>query len=263
MSIPELIPGATWRPSVIGHPDRPMTLGITIHWTAGREPGDLAVLRGPNVDVTAYVAKDGGKFQMTPLDSQTWHAFHTANTYCVGIETEGSGEPWTDPQLASVADVTAFLCRRYGIPVKHVDPSGHDLDTFRGIFGHRDLSLGGIRVDGNDHTDTVPDGTGWPVFLAAVAARMPGAPAELPPLPNGASLRLVVGGRQFSGWDNCAGPLRWIALNGLTRKNGADAAIAWREPGRTRSGVWRGPDKVTGVARNLTKRYLDPRRAAA
>lgn len=175
---PTLYPGATWRPSVINHPNRPQTLGIVIHWTAGGEAGDIVTLDGPTVDVQFYVTKDGDVYQFLPLDSQAWHAFHTANTYCIGIETEGRGEAWTKPQLAAIAKLTAWLCKRYGIPIKKVDPSGTDLSTFRGIFGHRDLSLGGLRVDGNDHTDTVPDGTGWGTFLAAVrTAANPPKPA--------------------------------------------------------------------------------------
>lgn len=170
--MPDLYPGAIWRPSVINHPSRPDTLGIVIHWTAGSEPGDVATLDGPTVDVHFYVAKDGDVYQFLPFDSQAWHAKFLANRHTVGIETEGRGEPWTDKQLDAVAKLTAWLCKKYGIPVKHTDPSGTDLSTFRGIFGHRDLSLGGIRVDGNDHTDTVPDGTGWPTFLKKVNGYM-------------------------------------------------------------------------------------------
>jgi N-acetyl-anhydromuramyl-L-alanine amidase AmpD len=170
--MPELYPGAIWRPSVINHPSRPDTLGIVIHWTVGSEAGDVTVLDGPTVDVHFYVAKDGDVYQFLPLDSQAWHAKFLANRHTIGIETEGRGEPWTAKQLDEVSKLTAWLCKRYGIPVRHTDPSGTDLSTFKGIFGHRDLSLGGLRVDGNDHTDTVPDGTGWDTFLAKVRSRM-------------------------------------------------------------------------------------------
>lgn len=170
--MPALYPGAIWRPSIINHPDRPDTLGIVIHWTVGREAGDITVLDGPSVDVHFYVAKDGDVYQFLPLDSQAWHAKFLANRHTIGIETEGRGEPWTDVQFEEVAKLTAWLCQGFDIPVKHADPSGTDLNTFKGIFGHRDLSVGGERVDGNDHTDTVPDDPGWDRFLAKVGEHM-------------------------------------------------------------------------------------------
>lgn len=192
---PELYPGAIWRPSVINHPPRPDTLGIVIHWTAGSEPGDIATLDGPTVDVHAYVTKDGDVYQFLPLDSQAWHAKFLANRHCIGIETEGRGEPWTDKQLDEMAKLTSWLCKRYSIPVRHVDPSGTDLNTFKGIFGHRDLSLGGVRVDGNDHTDTVPDGTGWDTYLAAVKKCM--AP---PPKPVRYYFERILNGKSVMTW---------------------------------------------------------------
>lgn len=180
--MPDLYPGATWRPSSIIHPNRPETWGVVIHWTVGREAGDLSVLDGPTVDVHFYVTKQGRVYQFLDPDSQAWHAKATANRTCVGIETEGRGEPWTAPQLDAVAEVTAWLCNRYRIPIRHVDPSAGNPDTFRGIFGHKDLSVGGNRVDGNDHTDTVPDGTGWTTFLDATAAAAKPKPVAPPTL---------------------------------------------------------------------------------
>lgn len=250
--IADLYPGAKWHPSeLIGaHPLRPATLGIVIHWTVGREAGDLTVLDGPNVDCQFYVAKDGDTYQLLDPDQVGWHAKTTANTYCIGIEHESSGEPYTPAQLEASSRLVAWLCKRYAIPVVHTDPSGHDLSTFRGIFGHRDLSLGGLRVDANDHTDTIPAGTRWERYLAAVRAAMGQETAEvvdLSALPGDATLRLHVGGRIFTGWENAAGPLRWLARNGC---KDAAAAIAWQRS------VWRGPEKVTGVARHLAAKYL-------
>jgi hypothetical protein len=247
--MPELYPGAKWRPSTIPHPMRPATLGITMHWTVGREAGDITVLDGPNVDCQFYVAKDGDVYQFLDMGSTGWHAKTTANTYTIGIEHESFGEPYTDPQLKASAKLVAFLCEKYRIPIRHVDPSGSDLDTFRGIFGHRDLSLGGERVDGNDHTDTVPTPPGWDKYLAEVNFYAKGIEPP-PPLENSGSLRLIVAGRMFAGWENAAGPIAWIARNGLKDK---DAVIAWK------GGLWRGAKDVENVAKNLYRRYLEPR----
>lgn len=253
MSAQDLLPGVEWHPSSIEHAMRPLTLGVVIHWTAGRRNGDLGVLDGPNVDCQFYVPKAPPVFQLLDPDEQGWHALRTANTYCIGIEHESlTGEDYTPWQLQASAELVARLCRRYSIPIRKVDPSGHDLDTFRGIFGHRDLSLGGLNVDGNDHTDTYPGPGGWATYITAVQAvseRLfdPPEVIDLGKLPKGGTLRLAVGGRLWAGWFMAADPLRWVARNGAKDPN---AAIAWD------GSIWRGPDKVTGVARNLVRRYL-------
>ena len=108
---------AIQRPSLIHHPDRAETRGIVIHWTAGHKAGDLAALDGPNVDCHFYVDRTGEVFEFLDSDSQAWHAFHTANHTCLGIEHEGSGEAWTPKQLEASAQLVAWLSRLYNIPV--------------------------------------------------------------------------------------------------------------------------------------------------
>lgn len=189
--MPELYPGAIWRPSSITHPMRPQTLGIVIHWTVGHEAGDITVLDGPSVDVQFYVTKTGKVYQFLPLDSQAWHAFHTANSLCIGIETEGSGEAWTAPQLAAMGRLCAWLCKRYRIPVRHAVPNSSDLQSLRGIFGHGDLSK--AHIDGNNHTDSVPNGTGWNKFIAEVTKNMPRPASDAPPKKLTLRQRLIAG----------------------------------------------------------------------
>lgn len=72
-----------------------------------------------------------------------------------------------------------------------------------------------------------------------------GAP---PPRPGGNTLRLALPGHpEFSGWDECAGPLKWIAAHGL-RSNAC--ALAWQKR------IYRGARDVRNVAVNLTRRFL-------
>ena len=143
-----LLDGARWRPSPIWHPVREATWGIVVHWTAGHRLGDIAALTGGHVDVQFYVTKTGEVYQFVDADREAWHAFHTANHYCVGIEHEGSGEAWTPAQLKASARLARWVCDTYDIPVRHVDPPA----SWRGLYGHKDLA----HIDGNDHTDTVP-----------------------------------------------------------------------------------------------------------
>lgn len=247
-------PGAIWRPSTIDHGVRPRTLGVVMHWTVGREQGDIVTLDGPNVDCHLYVAKDGDVYQFLDLDSQAWHAKATANRYCIGIETEGRGEAWTPVQFEKITAACAYLSARFNIPIRHVDPSGADFDTFRGFFGHRDLSLGGVRVDGNDHTDTVPDDPGWTRFIAAVkrADGRPGPGRDFSGLPYGGSLRLAIGGKTYAGWEMAAPAIAWVARNGAKDPK---AAISYRGPDAPAATVWRGPKDVTNVCKSLVKTY--------
>lgn len=66
--------------------------------------------------------------------------------------------------------------------------------------------------------------------------------------PHGDSLRLVINGRKWAGWEDAAGAIEWVARNGL--KPSATAAIAWR------GNVWRGPKAVTNVCKSLSRTYL-------
>lgn len=171
----DLYPGAVWRPSVIQHPTRQVTRGICIHNTYGSHDGDLETLDGPSVDCHFYVTKSGDVFQFLDPDSMSWTAMSTANHTCVHIETEGSREvAWTPMQHRAVAKLCAWLCGRYEVPVRKVDPRGTaDGPDWQGLFDHRDLE----GIDGNDHGDGVPpEWPGWPRLLAQIKQDM--APAD-------------------------------------------------------------------------------------
>lgn len=250
-------PGAVRKPSGIRHPMRSETRGIVIHWTAGHEAGDIATLDGPSVDCHFYVTRKGRIYQFLEPGSEAWHALRTANRTCIGIEHEGFGEAWTADQLDASARLSVWLTRMYNIPVRKVDPVPHSRESFCGLFGHRDLSLGGARVDGNDHTDTVPNGTGWQRYLDRINEMAPNGGDDDPePPPHGGTLRLVIQPRGkppklWAGWEDASGALRWIADNGLAADT--TAALAWR--GR----VTREPEAVTKKARELVKRPPDLR----
>jgi hypothetical protein len=143
-------PHAIQRPSEIQHPSRDETRGIVIHWTAGHKAGDLEALNGPLVDVQFYVDTAGEVYQFLDSGAQAWHAMHTANHTCIGIEHEGSGEAWTDQQLEASAKLAAWLTKLYNIPLTNVDPP----NQWHGFFGHKDLA----GFEKNDHSDTMPAG---------------------------------------------------------------------------------------------------------
>lgn len=71
----------------------------------------------------------------------------------------------------------------------------------------------------------------------------------IPEPPDGGTLRLVVNGRLWAGWEEADGAIEWIARNGL--ESSARAAIAWQH--RT----WNGPKDVTNVCKSLYSRFLE------
>lgn len=158
-------PGSIWYPSPVPHSQRSSTRGIVIHWTAGHEAGDLGALTGGHVDCHFYITKTGKVYQILDSGSEAWHAYSTANNYCLGIEHEGSGEPWTQAQFAASVKLSRWLCDLYHIPVRHTDPvSSADAPAWHGLYGHGDLA----HIDGNNHSDNVPPATGWPKYIAAI-----------------------------------------------------------------------------------------------
>ena len=253
MSIDIRYPGAIIRPTIIAHPRRPATLGCCWQWSVGHESGDITVLDGPSVDSFLYLAKDGDVFQFLDPRDVSWTAFHTANFNSVHIETEGSGEGWTAAQLEQALRASDWLSDLFQIPRRHIDPPAE----WHGHYGHRDLA----GIDGNNHTDTVPAPPGWDVFIDKLQALARPVPPPPPPLPFDGALRLSINGIVYAGWENAAGPITWVARNGL--KPSTKAAISFRGPDAKQASVWRGPEKVVGVCRNLDARFLNPRRKAS
>lgn len=70
-----------------------------------------------------------------------------------------------------------------------------------------------------------------------------------PAPPDGNTLRLVVNGRLWAGWEEADGAIEWITRNGLERD--AKAAISWQ------GNTWRGPKDVTNVCKSLFRTYLE------
>lgn len=70
--------------------------------------------------------------------------------------------------------------------------------------------------------------------------------------PRGGYLRLDINGVTYTGWDENVGRLRWIRENGLKTPR---CGLAWRGPGKTDVGVWRGPVDVRNVARSLLYKF--------
>jgi N-acetyl-anhydromuramyl-L-alanine amidase AmpD len=238
-------PRAIQHHSGIDHPPRSETRGIVIHWTAGHKAGDLEALDGPLVDVQFYVDHAGEVYQFLDSGSQAWHAMHTANHTCIGIEHEGSGEAWTDAQLEESAKLVAWLTKLYNIPIRKVDPPGE----WHGIFGHRDLQ----GFEGNDHSDTCPPATGWDHYFGKITQHAgTGTVPEPEPSRDVAHLRVSLqpkGGQQkvWTGAD-ALWALRWIVGHGLSPETKAIVV--------TGSETHKGPDDVFAFAKRFVAQHV-------
>lgn len=253
-------PGATWRPSIINHPLRLATWGVCIHWTVGREAGDITVLDGPTVDCQIYVAKDGDIYQFLDMNSASWTALYTANHNAVHIETEGRGEAWTSAQLASIAKVCRWLSDTYMIPIVHVNPAKvypngtmPPPSDWHGFFGHADLE----GIQGNNHWDSVPKDTGWDTFLAAVKAvpSVHETESTYSKIRKRNRVTVVVtkedGTKKiYQGWKDAKGVLAWLANPANKMNPKTHVKIAWQ-------GMWfdRGQEATRDVARSIYSRY--------
>ncbi len=111
-------------------------------------------LRGLRVSAHFLVRRSGELLQFVPCTRRAWHAGASSwggndrcNDFSVGIELEGSDEiPYTDPQYAALAALTAALSRAYPVedvvghadiaPGRKTDPgAAFDWPRFRSLVG--------------------------------------------------------------------------------------------------------------------------------
>lgn len=120
-------PGATWHGAYSGNytaASRPSSNPIdkiVIHRVQGSYASALNWFRDSRAGVSAHytVAKDGRVGQSVQEKDIAYHAGNwPVNQTAIGIEHEGYfGDPWPDAMYRASAQLSAYLCRKYGIPV--------------------------------------------------------------------------------------------------------------------------------------------------
>lgn len=123
-------------PTVKIHPS-----AIVLHWWGGRSGGRgintlVDVLNSRRLSVQLGTLQNGKTYQLTDtLDTRAAHA-SCANSYAIGNEIEGGGNGTSSDminnaaQFNAVVDTTAFLMRKYHIPL-----NGPVLAGGRGVVG--------------------------------------------------------------------------------------------------------------------------------
>jgi len=119
---------AVWRPAYRGNYTNanrgaPTIDYIIIHIAQGSYSGTISWFQNPRSNVSAHyvVGRRGYVAQCVHNEDIAWHAgdWHY-NRKSIGIEHAGyANQRWTDRMYHSSAKLSAYLCRRFNIPVKH------------------------------------------------------------------------------------------------------------------------------------------------
>ena len=221
---------------------------IVFHCTQGDDAsGAASWFQNPAAGGSAHVIVDDDEGIRCIHDNEAaWHAKGGHNYPSFGVEIAGWAH-WTEGQWMRREKRIIEAARWAGAAAAKYDISTQLAPV---IGGRRRNGLTAHRwCPGNDHTDL---GTGFPYdYLFELTRKFARAEDEVDggewPPPRGGTLRLALhGDRKYAGWDECLGPMRWIAKHGL--KASAKAAIAWS------GSKWNDPSEVTFVCQNLVKR---------
>ena len=102
---------------------------IVIHIAQGSYSGTINWFQNPRVNVSAHyvVGRKGQIAQCVHNEDIAWHAGNWKyNTKSIGIEHAGyARHRWTDRMYRSSARLSAYLCRRFNIPVDRRHIIGH------------------------------------------------------------------------------------------------------------------------------------------
>lgn len=154
--------------------------GIAIHATANTAPasGEAGYATRRTDGTSSHLYVDGAEvIQSLELEARAGHAgSRTGNYNAVAVEVTGlnswSRAKWLDSiAWNKLGRALAFVCRKYGIEVRHASvPEMKSNPTVRAFYSHDDMRLA---WGGTDHTDPGPNFP-WDMLLESVNAYMPG-----------------------------------------------------------------------------------------
>lgn len=217
----------------------PKSSPLIVHHAAGTTPAVSAELRQDSeivrgIDRFHYYTRGwtAGGVGYSYLVTPSGRIFEGRGANSSGAHTIGFNT--THPAVCLVGDYSSRTPSSEAVHAvawlaNHI---GHET-----VVAHRDLNA-----------TTCPGDAGYAALGSIRAAIRAGAQAPPTQLPHGGTLRLVIAGKSYAGWDEARGPLLWVARHGLDPAK--PHAIAWR------GNVWRGAKDVENVSRNLARRYL-------
>lgn len=147
---------------------------IVIHTIEGSEAGAISWFQNSRSRVSAhYIVSHAGRVTRMLRDSDVGYHARNWNGRSIGIENEGWAHrnTWTSAQMGRLADLTAYLCKRYNIPADRAHLVGHS------------------EVPGNSKSDPGPH-FNWSGFVSMVRTRLNGGTTPTPtptPTPSSAT----------------------------------------------------------------------------
>lgn len=140
---------------------------IVIHDTEGAYGSAVSWFATSKSAVSAHLVlrEDGAEVtQCVPFRFKAWHCCDF-NPQSIGIECAGYAGKLGSAQIQSLARITAYLCKKYDIPVRLVKANGRTL--IPGITCHQFLGAAG-----GGHTDPGWSDAGAEAFVSLVKAQM-------------------------------------------------------------------------------------------
>lgn len=137
---------------------------VVLHYTWGRQTGDLATLTGRKASSHFYITFAGDLFWLVRFENAAWHAginpifaplrarrIHS-NERSIGIEIEGFGE-FTEKQYRALEWVLPLVLKRFDIPLRlppdpyygcdpHAKAARYPIeffDKYRGFLAHGNI----------------------------------------------------------------------------------------------------------------------------
>ena len=161
---------------------------IVVHDCEGSYEGSIAWFMQTRSRVSAHyvLSEDGARAtRMVAEANKAWHACD-ANPWSIGVEAAGyQAKGYGAPEWRALANITAFLLRKYGLPCAWTKDSVGGA----GFCSHYDLG-----AFGGNHDDPTTDAAVWAAFVTRVqdaygedmpASWSPGGDAPAPAAPAG------------------------------------------------------------------------------
>lgn len=147
-------PGAVWRPIArnFTNATRTRTRAVILHTTASAGSTSMhGWFSNPSARASSHFHVDNAGRVEQYVDARkiAWTS-GAGNATTIGIETQGDGSgPWTDAQMAALADLVRWCARTFDFPLRKM---GSSRPNARGVGTHR------LGVDGNFPTKGVQRG---------------------------------------------------------------------------------------------------------
>lgn len=268
-------PPTSWRPAYYGNYSKiyytRSIRRIVIHTIEGTFEGGISWMQTPGVRASSHyiVNHNGAVAQLVADNDMAWHV-RDYNGSTIGIENAGwaGRNMWTTTQYRTLAQLTAYLCERYGIPktrtyiVSHqqLDPSRrYDPGPYFNWTYFLSLVNGGSWTSSGTTTTTTTSGSGGLLRINTGPLNVRTGPGTgygiIGTLPAG---QIYVASSSSSGWykiwyDHRTG---WVSGGLVSRISGESSVVVNTDGLNVRTGPGTGYGVAGTVSRGMQFYWL-------